>query len=140
MYKKKRWNPKNYAPNWLAQSLACRLRANNCCEVCGVSQGTQRISKRTGKLYTVYLSACHLNQFDELNENAEVACMCITCHANYDSAYHNLQKSIKIRAMQMKLALYPDTKYEILEEQYKTQVQARKVTYVDFKNKQRKVA
>ena len=140
MYKKKRWNIKNYAPNWKQQSLACRLLAGNKCEVCGIAQGTELVSKRTGNIYKVFLSACHLNMFDEMNLQAELCCMCISCHATYDSMYHNLQKSIKIRALQMKLALFPEEEYETLEQEYREQLATRKVTRIDFLNKQRKVA
>jgi hypothetical protein len=132
MYKKPKWNIKRYAPNWLEQSLQCRINAHNTCEVCGIVRGTELVSKRTGNIYKAFLSACHLNQFDELNMQAELVCMCLSCHAAYDSAYHNAQKAIKHRAIQLSMLLFTDKSYAELETEYKIKMQSRKVTRSDF--------
>jgi hypothetical protein len=133
MYKKTRWNIARYAQNWLQQSLACRMLACNACEVCHVERGTELVSK-AGNKYICYPAACHINMYDEKNENAELVFMCIACHAAYDSAYHNSQKAIKHRALQLSMLLFTDKSYAELETEYKAKMINRQGTRNDFFN------
>ncbi|HLZ62589.1 MAG TPA: hypothetical protein VKR06_37060, partial [Ktedonosporobacter sp.] len=50
-----------YPENWPELRRACLERAGYKCEICGISQGARRKSKRTGEYYKVYLSAAHKN-------------------------------------------------------------------------------
>ena len=61
------YQPDRYPRNWQKLAYACKERANWQCEGCGVTQRTQRISKRTGAVYSVFLHAAHTKLHDTNN-------------------------------------------------------------------------
>ncbi len=72
-----------YPKNWKQLADACREQAGKQCEHCQVEQGTERISRRTNRTYTVYLHAAHKNH-DIDNPSPELLCLCPSCHGRYD--------------------------------------------------------
>jgi hypothetical protein len=64
---------------WHRMSTECKERAGWACEECGVAQGEQLISKRTGRPYTNYLQAAHVHS-DHDNPNPVLICVCASCH------------------------------------------------------------
>ena len=78
------YQPDRYPQNWQALALACKERANWQCEGCGVTQRTQRISKRTGAVYRVFLHAAHTKLHDTNNSQPELHALCPTCHGRLD--------------------------------------------------------
>ncbi len=90
----KRWNRREYPPNWEELARACKEAAGWRCQRCRVKQGKKRISK-AGKPYKVRLAACHANPFDEKsNPNPVLLCMCEKCHAWYDAPYKAMRRLI----------------------------------------------
>jgi len=78
------YRPDRYPRNWQQLSLACKQRANWQCEVCRVTQGTERISHRTGVVYPVFLHAAHTTLHDTSNSNPTLKALCPTCHGRLD--------------------------------------------------------
>lgn len=76
-------NRKKYPKNWEELSLACRERANWCCEQCGIVQGTDRAKKRGKRFYQVTLQAAHLDR-DPWNPNPRLIALCQDCHFKFD--------------------------------------------------------
>lgn len=75
-------NRRKYPREWRRLSAACKERAQWCCEKCGVSHGTKRVSPWTGKEWPVYLQAAHVRH-DPSNENPELTAVCPRCHWRY---------------------------------------------------------
>jgi hypothetical protein len=73
-----------YPPNWKQLAAACKERAGYRCEACHVQQGRRRRSRRTGKLYPVYLHAAHMHFNDTMNTSPDLRCLCPRCHGRYD--------------------------------------------------------
>lgn len=78
------YRPDCYPANWQAIARACKERANWHCEICHVPQGTKRISRRTGVVYTVFLHAAHRKLHDTSNPQSELQALCPTCHGRQD--------------------------------------------------------
>jgi hypothetical protein len=72
-----------YPAQWEELAWACKERAHWCCEICGVPQGAQAVSERTGEVYTIYLAAAHLDH-DPWNPDPRLAALCPSCHGRYD--------------------------------------------------------
>lgn len=72
-----------YPPDWKSRARACLERAHYRCEVCRISHGTLRISKREHNLYFVHLHAAHVNH-DPHNPQAELRALCPSCHLKHD--------------------------------------------------------
>ena len=90
---------KLYPKNWKALANACREEAGLQCQHCGVTQGEERISRRTRQVYTVSLHAAHRNH-DVDNPKPELLCLCPSCHGRYD--YEHLQQSDQVKFEQLK--------------------------------------
>ena len=78
------YQPDRYPHNWRELAIACKERANWQCEGCGVTQHTERISQRTGAVYTVFLHAAHMKLHDTANQQPELQALCPTCHGRQD--------------------------------------------------------
>jgi hypothetical protein len=72
-----------YPPNWEQLAWECKERAGWRCEHCGVPHGTLTVSMRTGRVYTLYLAAAHLDH-DPWNPSPRLAALCPSCHGRYD--------------------------------------------------------
>ena len=75
---------KRYPKDWEQLARKCKERANWQCEVCGVTQKTERISQRTGAVYSVFLHAAHTKLHDTNNQQPELQALCPTCHGKRD--------------------------------------------------------
>jgi hypothetical protein len=89
-----------YPPDWQALATACKERAGWRCEHCHIRHRAWRRSKRTGRRYRVYLQAAHKNHLDRAKSNAELLCLCFSCHARYD--YQHDQRLADIRLHSLK--------------------------------------
>jgi len=78
------YRPDRYPRNWQELACACKQCAGWECEVCHVPQGTERISKRTGAVYQVYLHAAHTRLNDTSNQHPTLKALCPTCHGQLD--------------------------------------------------------
>ncbi len=98
-----------YPANWDEVARACKERAGWCCELCGIAQGTQVVSERTGVVYEVKLAAAHLDH-DPWNADARLAALCPSCHARYDYSWHERQRWLELEVMrhQMLVNAYLD--------------------------------
>jgi Zn finger protein HypA/HybF involved in hydrogenase expression len=85
------YNSNRYPPNWRSLARACKERANWQCEECYVTQGTERISHRTGAVYRVYLHAAHTTLHDTTNQQPELQALCPTCHGKRDWQLRKLE-------------------------------------------------
>lgn len=72
-----------YPANWKELAQACKERAGFQCQICGIAQGAERISRR-GNQYTVYLQAAHKDHNVRAYECAELLCLCAICHWWFD--------------------------------------------------------
>ncbi len=78
------YQPDRYPHNWQALTLACKERAGWQCEVCGIMQRAERVSKRTGAIYAVFLHAAHTKLHDTSNPQPTLQALCPTCHGRLD--------------------------------------------------------
>jgi hypothetical protein len=92
------WKRKDYPEHWPEIVAAIRARAGNCCEWCGVPNGTDRIST-SGKTYKVVLTTAHLgvphadgrpgNAHDKHDVRPEnLSYLCNSCHLRHDVTEH----------------------------------------------------
>jgi hypothetical protein len=86
---------KKYPKEWEQLARQCKELAGWRCDRCKIKHGAQRISKRTGVVYTVYLHAAHVNH-DPANPTPELRCLCPTCHGRYDYRYRMRQKQLAL--------------------------------------------
>ena len=87
----KRERRKQYPNNWEQLARQCKEQAGWQCEFCDIRNGAERISRRTGACYIVYLHAAH--QFHDVgNPDPHLLCLCPTCHGRYDYQYRMRQK------------------------------------------------
>ena len=70
-----------YPPNWKELATACKEQARWCCEECHVLHKSERISKRTGLFYPVYLHAAHIGRY---TARPRLKALCPSCHAKMD--------------------------------------------------------
>lgn len=82
------WQQERYPANWQDLTLACKEKAGWKCERCGVANGTQRIGKKRGTVYTVRLAAAHLDH-DPENPDPRLIALCEVCHLRYDRFLHS---------------------------------------------------
>jgi hypothetical protein len=88
-----------YPPEWKQLSRACRERADFRCQICGIRQGMERISKR-GNPYKVTLQACHKDHAQRSNPEAELLCLCAICHWWFDFEHWQLEIERRIARLQ----------------------------------------
>lgn len=63
-------------------------RAKNCCEWCGISNGTEFVG-RGGKLVKVILTVMHLNHTSGDDRDDNLKASCPSCHLIYDINHHH---------------------------------------------------
>ena len=73
-----------YPPDWKVRARTFKEARKWTCEHCGIGQGETRISRRTGLEYSVYLHAAHKRLHETLDPQAELLCLCPSCHGSYD--------------------------------------------------------
>jgi hypothetical protein len=95
---------KQYPKNWEQLAQQCKAQAGKRCEFCRIRNGAERISKRTGEPYAVYLHAAHKNH-DIDNPNPVLLCLCPTCHGKYDFKYRMQQQQINQERLKHQLLL-----------------------------------
>jgi hypothetical protein len=74
-------NPHKYAPNFKQRAREVKDAHNHTCQKCGIVRGTELISW-AGNLWKVYMVAAHKNH-DPSNPDAELDCVCPSCHWKY---------------------------------------------------------
>jgi hypothetical protein len=74
------------------------------CEYCHITHSAERISKRTGEPYPVYLHAAHRDH-DVGNLNPILLCLCPACHGRYDYRYRMRQKRLNHERLKHHLLL-----------------------------------
>lgn len=72
-----------YPNNWRELREACVERANRQCELCHAQEGAIVTSRRTGRLYILYLHAAHIDA-DPHNPDARLIALCPSCHMRQD--------------------------------------------------------
>ena len=81
-----------YPPGWKKISQEFRASKNFTCEHCGIQQGQERVSRRTGVVYKVIVAAAHVDHSDRHNPHADLKCLCPTCHGIMDYQNHVREK------------------------------------------------
>ena len=99
------YRPDRYPRNWRELAIACKQRANWQCEECGVTQGTKRISKRTGAVYPIYLHAAHTALHDTSNPQPELQALCPTCHGRHDWQLRKREAAVTLEKHKHQLLL-----------------------------------
>jgi hypothetical protein len=87
-----------YPKEWEIISLRCRELAGWKCQHCGVERGAKRISRK-GRLYSVALQACHKDHKQRHCPEAELLCLCFTCHWWYDFSLWLREQSIELERL-----------------------------------------
>ena len=95
---------KLYPRHWEQLAIQCKEQAGWKCEFCRIRNGAERISKRTGEPYTVYLHAAHKNH-DIGNPKPKLLCLCPTCHGKYDYRHRIRQQQINQERLKHQLLL-----------------------------------
>jgi hypothetical protein len=86
---RRRWDRKQYPPNWEQISYDFRASKNFTCECCGYVQGDWLISKR-GRRYRGTVDAAHVWPNDTKNPNPALRCYCKSCHRFYDNLFNEI--------------------------------------------------
>lgn len=100
-------NKHRYPANWKEIRAAILLRANNCCEKCGVEnysiiwrddfgnwhyapEGYQSDAMALDgtKFVKIILTIAHLDHQPENNDERNLSALCQKCHLNYDKNHH----------------------------------------------------
>lgn len=96
---------KKYHAKWKIISKYIReIRANNCCEFCGVKNGSiikvaatvttldlfdsELKNKKTQKQSKVVLTVAHLDHDVNNNHTSNLRALCQRCHLSYDAKHH----------------------------------------------------
>jgi hypothetical protein len=95
---------KQYPNNWEILAKQCKAQAGWTCEHCHITQGKKRISKRTGKRYTVFLHAAHRDH-DIDNPTPVLLCLCPKCHGKYDYRHRMRQQQINQERLKHQMLL-----------------------------------
>jgi hypothetical protein len=82
----KKQAPPGYAANYPERAEQCKRDAGYTCQQCGAKHRTVAVSKN-GESYMKYASAAHVNH-DPWNPDAELICLCNSCHFSYDAGHH----------------------------------------------------
>jgi hypothetical protein len=101
MYRKDR-----YPPNWRELAVACKVRAHWRCEVCQVLHGDERVSKRTGQVYRVWLHAAHAKLNDTANLQPELQALCPSCHGALDWKLRRREERIVLEQLKHQMVLH----------------------------------
>jgi hypothetical protein len=95
-----------YPLNWAELAQACKTRAGWQCEHCHARPGDPRISRR-GRPYGVVLQAAHANHLDRGKDDADLLCLCFSCHARYDFLHDQRIKDIRLHSLKHRKLLTP---------------------------------
>lgn len=95
---------KQYPQNWEQLARECKVQAKWVCQQCGVAQRTERISRRTGVVYAVFLHAAHRDH-DISNPSPILLCLCPTCHGCYDYCYRKREQRIALERRKHQMLL-----------------------------------
>src|SRR5437016_5012732 len=96
---------KLYHPGWRKESYHFRAGKNFTCEHCGIKQGEERVSRRTGVVYKVSTHAAHTNFGETHVKDAPKLCLCEVCHGRYDYEHLKQTDSIRFEKVRHKLLL-----------------------------------
>lgn len=96
-----------YPPDWKQRARALKEACGWRCEHCGISQGRKRKSKRTGLPYPVYLCAAHRHLHDTRNPEADLLCLCPTCHGRYDYRLRMREWAVRLAVLKHRARLKP---------------------------------
>lgn len=104
-----------YHPKWrLISHLIRKVRAGNCCEWCGASNGSlvyrsrpTKLAPDAFKIVKIVLTVAHLDRNKDNNKFSNLAALCQKCHLNYDRNQHveNRKYGRKWKKNQLKLNL-----------------------------------
>jgi hypothetical protein len=94
-----------YPSAWPKISHDCKRSAGWRCQSCKVRHGAVRISRRTGKPYSVWLHAAHVQFNDTLNPAPALKCLCPTCHGRYDYRLRVRQGHVDLERLKHKIRL-----------------------------------
>jgi hypothetical protein len=97
------YNKQSYPQHWKELAVRCKQRAQWRCEDCHVEQGEERVSKRTGSVYQVFLHAAHVSQHDTLNPQPELKALCPICHGRMDWQLRLREKEIALECMKHRM-------------------------------------
>lgn len=90
-------NYSKYPPNWRSEIRPrILIRANNCCEFCGIKNGSTAQSAK-GKDYKIVLTIAHLDH-DETNHDVSddrLRALCQPCHLKYDAEEKARRRRVK---------------------------------------------
>ncbi len=88
---------KRYPENWEAIAQACKELAGWTCQHCGIEQYAL-VESRAGRPYIIYLHAAHVYH-DQSNQQPELLCLCISCHARYDYRHKQQEKLVELERL-----------------------------------------
>ncbi|SRR6266571_2631644 len=71
-----------YAKNFRKRSREEKEAVGQRCQECGIKKGTKLVSRWSGREWTCYMVAAHINH-DYWNEDAALAVVCPRCHWLY---------------------------------------------------------
>lgn len=97
---------KLYPPNWKERAYAFKASRGFVCEYCHVKQGEERVSLRTGNLYRVWLHAAHKRLHETLDEQAELLCLCPSCHGRYDYEQRTREWVVRLEILKHRAHTY----------------------------------
>ena len=100
-----KYRRKFYPKDWESIARALKEACNWRCQYCNIRQGDERISQRTGKPYTIYLHAAHKRLHETENPEAELLCLCPTCHGQYDYGLRQLEWIVRLEILKHRLLL-----------------------------------
>ncbi|MGH2480705.1 MAG: hypothetical protein ACRDHW_13705 [Ktedonobacteraceae bacterium] len=95
-----------YPKGWKQISFRCRELAGWKCEMCGIAQGDERLSRR-GRLYKVALAACHKDHTARQQVDAALICLCQRCHWWHDYHLWQLEEWRKLERLKHRRLLTP---------------------------------
>src|SRR5258708_38391617 len=96
-----------YPANWPELARRCRERAGDKCQLCNISRGAERISRK-GKPYKVSLQACHKDHRQRQREDAPLLCLCAICHWWHDFEHWQLEEECRLERAKLALLRTPE--------------------------------
>lgn len=86
-----------YPSNWLSEIRPAILkRADNKCELCGISNYAIRSSPaRPGRKTKIVLTIAHLDHNKDNNDHCNLSALCQKCHLDWDKEQHKESRKKK---------------------------------------------
>jgi hypothetical protein len=95
--RKKRWKKRRrYPKDWKVRADACKSAAGWKCEECHEEHLTEKISKRTGVVYSMRLHAAHLGRY---TKRPKLKALCPSCHARRDHQRRKQEAEAKLEQL-----------------------------------------